>query len=391
MALPPRLRMYALAARRRARLVLGLDADPYPQPPAGAELSPSIAHGRAVGAARPAISWRYDGGDFSAWQSRARAKLIALTGFPARRAAPKSREPADFLLCGGMRRRRVYLELWDGTSAPVDVVWQADAQGALPAVICLQGTNSGSHLSWGEARLPPDPVKIAAGADYARQAARLGFAAFCLEQSCFGERRERALSPVSASATIDAANHALLLGRTLIGERAGDVASVVDWIASGAAGQALSLELDTARVHAMGNSAGGAVALYAAAMDTRIAGVLASGCIGYVRDTIARRRDDSGQNVVPGMLNWLETDDVLSLVAPRPLLAVSGTRDHIFPASGMERVVASARDAYQAAEAGLALAALSPEGPHGFYPALSWAAFAALLEGRSMVGAGTQS
>ncbi len=391
MALPPRLRSYALAACRRARRVLGLDTDPYPRPPAGAELSPSIAHGRAVDAARPALSWRRDGGDFSAWQSRARAKLIALTGFPVHRPAPKSGEPAEFSAGPGLQRRRVYLALWNGAHAPVDVVWQAGAPGALRAVICLQGTNSGSHLSWGEARLPPDPVKIAAGADYARQAARLGFAAFCLEQSCFGERRERLLSPVSASATIDAANHALLLGRTLIGERAGDVASVVDWIASGAAGRALSLDFDPTRVHAMGNSAGGAVALYAAAMDTRIAGVLASGCVGFVRDTIARRRDDSGQNVVPGMLNWLETDDVLALVAPRPLLAVSGTRDHIFPASGMERVVASALDAYKAAEAGLALAALSPEGPHGFYPALSWAAFAELLGGRSMAGAGPQS
>ena len=39
----------------------------------------------------------------------------------------------------------------------------------------FRSTNSGSHLSWGEARLPPDPLKIAGGGDYARQAARLGF------------------------------------------------------------------------------------------------------------------------------------------------------------------------------------------------------------------------
>lgn len=285
-------------------------------------------------------------------------------------------------MLGGLKRRRVYLRLWSGADTPVDAVWR-EGGGRRPVMICLQGTNSGSHLSWGETRMPPDPAKVAGGGDYARQAAARGYIAICLEQSCFGERAERHIKPRSDSSTIDTANHAFLLGRSLLGERAADVSSLMDWLAADGASRDLGLAADIERVFIMGNSAGGSVALYAAALDTRIAGVLASGCVGFVRDTIARRRDDSAQNVVPGLLNWLETDDVVGLVAPRPLLAISGTRDHIFPYAGVAAVTESARRVYQAMRAEGNLAAVSANGPHRFYPEIAWPAFERLVGGTS--------
>ena len=230
--------------------------------------------------------------------------------------------------------------------------------------------------------MPPDPVKITGGGDYARQAAARGYVAICLEQSCFGERAERHIAPRSASATIDTANHAFLLGRSLLGERAADVSSLMDWLTAGGA-RDLGLAVDPARIFIMGNSAGGSVALHATSLDTRIAGVLASGCVGFVRDTIARRRDDSAQNVVPGFLNWLEMDDVAGLVAPRPLLVISGTQDHIFPFSGAAAVVESARGVYRALGADACLAAVPAEGPHRFYPDVAWPAFERLVGGTS--------
>ncbi len=285
-------------------------------------------------------------------------------------------------MSGGLRRRRVYLRLWNGADAPVDAVWR-EGGGRRPMMICLQGTNSGSHLSWGETRMPPDPVKVTGGGDYARQAAARGYIAICLEQSCFGERAERHIKPRSASPTIDTANHAFLLGRSLIGERVADVSSLMDWLVDDGADRDLGLAADTQQIFIMGNSAGGSTALYAAALDTRIAGALASGCIGFVRDTIARRRDDSAQNVVPGLLNWLETDDIVGLVAPRPLLAISGVRDHIFPYAGVTAVMESARRVYQALGAEGNLAAVSAEGPHRFYPEVAWPAFERLVGGTS--------
>jgi len=377
-----RIAAYRIALRRRLALLVKGEFYPHPAAPADIELSPSLAHARALDAAFLRLSWSRAGiSDPRAWQAEARAKLAALAGYPAYRTAPEARHRTEHALPDGFKRRRVYLRLWSGSDAPVDAIWR-EGDGRRPVMICLQGTNSGSHLSWGEARMPPDPAKIASGGDYARQAAARGYVAICLEQSCFGERAERRITPRSGSATIDTANHAFLLGRSLLGERAADVSSLVDWIVGGGGGN-LGLAVDPTRIFVMGNSAGGSVALHAAALDTRIAGVVASGCVGFVRDTIARRRDDSAQNVVPGLLNWLEMDDVAALVAPRPLLAISGTRDHIFPYAGAAAVVESARRVYQALGARDHLAAASAEGPHRFYPEVAWSAFERLVGGTS--------
>lgn len=374
---------YRIAFRRRLALLLKGEFHPYPSSPADIELSPSLAHARALDAAPLRLSWEKAGiSDPFAWQAEARERLCILTGYPTDRATPAARYPSEYPMPDGFKRRRIYLRLWNGADAPVDVVWR-EGVGRRPAMICLQGTNSGSHLSWGETRMPPDPAKIAGGGDYALQAAAHGYIAICLEQSCFGERAERHLSPRSASATIDTANHAFLLGRSLLGERAADVSSLMDWLVANGAESDLGAPVEPTRIFIIGNSAGGSTALYAAALDTRIAGVLASGCIGFVRDTIARRRDDSAQNVVPGLLNWLETDDVVGLVAPRPLLAISGMRDHIFPHAGVAAVIDSAKRIYRAAGAEDNLSAVSADGPHRFYPGIAWPAFERLVGGPS--------
>ena len=211
-------------------------------------------------------------------------------------------------------------------------------------MICLQGTNSGAHISWGETRVPDDADKKAKGYDIALQAARRGYLAVAVEQSGFGERIERDPDLQSEGSRVDAAMRAFLLGRTLIGERCSDISSVVDWLVD----QQAALAIDPARIHIMGHSGGGTVAMYATALDVRIAAVLACGCLGFIRDTIGRRRDIQGQQVIPGILNWMETADIVGLVAPRAFVTVAGETDHIWPASAARHVVQEARAIYAA-------------------------------------------
>lgn len=366
-----------LALRRRIALRIKGEFNPYPDPPAGAALSPSQAHFAAYDAVPLRLSWSNAGiEDPAQWQSMARAKLVELTGYDMERPIPEIRHGQDFAPTNGLARRKLYLRVRDGRDIPVTIVTPEDHTGPLPVMICLQGTNAGAHLSWGEALMPADPLQIAEGKDYARQAVAHGYAAVCIEQSCFGERREQALARVSADPCIDAANHALLLGRTLLGERASDVSSVIDWIST------LPAEFDLSRVHAMGNSSGGTTAVFAAALDTRIGAVLAGGCVGFLRKTIAVRNDSAGQNVVPGILNWLEYDDVVALIAPRPLAAVSGDRDHIWPYAGVAEVVASARRVYDAVGATDAIIAAPAEGGHRFYPEQAWRSFLSVAGAR---------
>ena len=372
---------YRLAATRRLSLLLTGDFDPYPTPPGDVSLSPIEGHLRAYDQAPLALSWRRAGcAGPLVWQARGRVKLAELMGYRRPAASPTARHGQDQAVKRGLRAEKFYLGVREGVDVPVVVVSDRDSRGGRPVMLCLQGTNSGAHLSWGEARMPPDPLRLANGADYALQAVREGYVAVCVELACFGERRERRLRPRSPDPCIDAANHALLIGRTLLGERVMDLSSVIDWLES----ERTSFGLDMSRVHVLGQSSGGTVALHAAALDERIGAVLASGSVGYIRETIGRLRDGEGQNTIPGILDWLEYDDVVALTAPRPFLTVSGTLDHIFPFSGAARVVEGARAVYRAMGAERLVRAVPAEGPHRFYPEVTWPAWRGLLaEGAS--------
>lgn len=367
-----------LALCRRLLLALGREFDPYPAPPEGLGLSPSLRHRPNGVGAEMGLDWQRAGiADAAEWQCRVRDKLVELIGYGKFGGPPGVNHIRDLPARDGFNHRHLYIKVRDGLDLPVRMVWSPSIEGMenAPAMICLQGTNSGMHLSWGEARMPADPIKISNGADIALQAAARGFVAVCLEQTCFGERRERLLPRASSGPCIDAANHALLLGRSLVGERASDVSSVVNWLTEGDPG----LAIDPKRIYVMGSSAGGTTALFAGALDERIAGILAAGCIGFMRDTLLARGDPEGQNVVPGILRWFELDAVVALAAPRPFLTVSGDRDHIWPFAGAKDVVEAARPVYSAFDAVERVAAEQASGGHRFYPEIAWPAFARLL------------
>lgn len=377
----PSLGAAALAARRRVARWFGRERDPFADSVPGMALSPSERHFADYEAAPLTLRFpdRPDR-DVAAWQAQARRKLAELAGYQRGDLVPPAIHDSTTALPGGGTRRRIYLRARRGVDLPIHIIapkapTRSAPSGLMPVMICLQGTNSGAHLSWGEVRMPADAE--AKGYDFALQAAARGYIAVALEQSCFGERAERSISPRSEAPCVDATMHALLLGRSLLGERAADVSALVDWLIA----ESAALGADSARIHVMGHSAGGSVALFAAALDERIGAVLACGCIGPIRDTIGRRRDNQGQNVIPGILQWLELADVIGLVAPRPFATVAGEDDPIWPASGARAAIEEARAVYVALGASSRLRVESAPGAHFFRPDESWKALAAAMAG----------
>lgn len=370
----PGPRALAIALRRRALRWFGRAADPFAESVPGMALSPSARHFADYDAAPLALRFAQSPEqDAAAWQAVARARLAALAGYRRETTPPTALHAADFPLPAGGVRRRLYLRARPGVDIPVHVIMPRNGARPAPVMLCFQGTNTGAHLSWGEVRFPADADMK--GYDFALQAAARGFVAVAVEQCCFGERGERALAPRSAAPCVDATMHALLLGRSLMGERCSDVSAVVDWITA----ESAALGADPARICAMGHSAGGSVALFAAALDTRIAGALACGCLGFIRQTIGRRRDDQGQNVIPGILAWMEMADVVGLVAPRPFVTVAGEADPIWPASGAVAVVQEARAIYEKLGGAQRLRCVTAPGGHMFRPEPSWQSFASAL------------
>jgi dienelactone hydrolase len=158
--------------------------------------------------------------------------------------------------------------------------------------------------------------------------------------------------------------HCLLAGRTAIGERVWDVQQILDW--------ALRLpKVDHRHVLMMGNSGGGMVTMFAAAVDERIS-VAVSSC------SFAPTASASGYvfhcdcNTVPGLMDIGGLTGVVGLTAPRQVLAVNGRKDTLFSQTEIERGVAHARTHF--AGAGVPdhfQHRWGPEG-HRFYQDLMW-------------------
>ncbi|MGE5528940.1 MAG: hypothetical protein ACM3X6_07345 [Patescibacteria group bacterium] len=128
------------------------------------------------------------------------------------------------------------------------------------------------------------------------------------------------------------------LGGSVIGLRVHDAKRLVDYLQE-------REEFDTGRLGAMGISGGGMHTRYSTCLDTRIKACVISGYYSTFRDSVFAMRH-CACNFVPGLHVFGEMYDLVGLIAPRPLLVESGSRDPIFPREAVERSVARAREVY---------------------------------------------
>ncbi len=158
--------------------------------------------------------------------------------------------------------------------------------------------------------------------------------------------------------------HALLLGRTLIGERVYDVERGIDYLAS--RGDAA---MD--RIGVMGNSGGGTTSVFSAALLPRIAFAMPSSSFCTFRDSIMSIYH-CVDNYVPGLFKFAEMSDVLGLFAPKPVTIVAGENDTSFPIAGTVRAFEDLQGIYDACNAGKRCHLVIGKGGHRFYAEEAW-------------------
>jgi dienelactone hydrolase len=240
-----------------------------------------------------------------------------------------------------------------------------DVPPPYPFFICLQGHSTGMHNSIDIAREDDGLVAKSEGdRDFGLECMRRGLAALCIEQRSFGERREKTQKSVASNGCHDAAMQGLLLGRTLIGQRVFDVDRGIDYLAQRG-------DADMARLGVMGNSGGGTVTLFAAALLPRVQIAMPSCYFCSFRASIMSMHHCMC-NYVPRLFQYAEMGDVLGLFAPRPVIVVAGRQDTIFPLPGVRKQFAHLRRIYTAAGAAdRCRLVIGPEG-HRFYADLAW-------------------
>lgn len=140
----------------------------------------------------------------------------------------------------------------------------------------------------------------------------------------------------------------LWFGRTLWGMMVRDDQVALDYLCS-------RPEVDKTRIGATGMSMGSTRAWWLAAVDDRVAAVVAVACLTRYQNLIAHGnlRAHGLYYFANGLLNHCDTEGVLALIAPRPFLALTGDLDYGSPADGirdLERLVGQTYKAVGAEE-----------------------------------------
>jgi dienelactone hydrolase/lysophospholipase L1-like esterase len=156
----------------------------------------------------------------------------------------------------------------------------------------------------------------------------------------------------------------LWLGRTLWGMFVRDDQIALDYLCS-------RPEVDAARIGATGMSMGSTRAWWLAAVDERVAAVVAVACLTRYQNLIAHGelRQHGVYYFVDGLLEHFDTEGVLSLIAPRPFLALTGELDAGSPADGIRALEGAVGGTYRALGAGDRFrSVLYPETGHTYTP-----------------------
>jgi len=164
--------------------------------------------------------------------------------------------------------------------------------------------------------------------------AREGYVVLCIDAYAFGERRfQGPAGEKEEGRKTETSLFKMFLwqGRTLWGMMVCDDLLALNYLVS-------RREVDSERIAAMGMSMGSTRTWWAAALDERIKVAVSVACLTRYQNLIAHGRlwEHGIYYYVPNMLKEkLDTESVVALIAPRPLLTLTGDRDGGSPADGV--------------------------------------------------------
>ena len=317
-------------------------------------------------------SMRYDGKEeLSAWQSKARAKLTELLGFgEIEKYAVKPEIEIEYDVYAedlDCREIRFRVQTEENVTVPCHLCIPKDAKGVLPVAITLQGHSRGMHISLGRPKFDGDEATCKGGdRDFVVRALKEGICAIAVEQRCFGENggREGVTNPDCR----EVAMRAILLGRTLLGERVWDIMRIVDALTDDSRFADI---IDVNKIICLGNSGGGTATTYASALDERLKISVPSCAVCRYADSIGARLHCEC-NFVPNIAKYFDMGDLCAMIAPRGLVVVNGVLDEDFPIEGAKACVEVGREAYKAVGRENAIVHVIGNSGHRFYADGAW-------------------
>lgn len=162
---------------------------------------------------------------------------------------------------------------------------------------------------------------------FARKLCDKGMITIVPELLGFGEMRLKDIQDSAdrtSNSCLRLSSGLLSAGRTLLGMRVLEVQALIDIFKN---------DFSVSKIGIMGISGGGTVASFTTAIDDRIDACVISGYANCFKTSILAMRHCIC-NYLPGMLKSFDIPDILSSIAPRPMLWESGVNDPIYPVKG---------------------------------------------------------
>lgn len=270
----------------------------------------------------------------------------------------------------GHRHIHFTLQTEQGYFTHCDLLLPKEHKGKLPLCATLQGHSKGAHISLGTPKYPGDEELISSGdRDFCVRAVAEGFAALAVEQRAFGQCGGTVHGPACERPAMTA----LLLGRTLIGERVWDVMRVLDAIETHF-GDLITMKGSVL----MGNSGGGTATYYTACLEHRFEGFMPSCALCTYHDSIVVTHHCTC-NYVPGIARYFDMGDLAVMIAPKKLVVVCGKDDDIFPLHGVRKSFDVIKGLYAASDVPDNCALVIGHEGHRFYADAAWPVMKGML------------
>jgi len=175
--------------------------------------------------------------------------------------------------------------------------------------------------------------------------AKRGFVVLAIDAYCFGERNGRGPGGPAERDYVGeetTAKFNLWVGRTFWGMLLRDDLMALDYLAS-------RPEVDPGRMAVTGMSMGATRTWWLMALDERLKTGVAIACLTRYQNMIeheAIHEHDIGY-FVPNILNHFDSEAVVALIAPRPVLLQNGDQDNGSPVDGIRAIESAVRPAYR--------------------------------------------
>jgi cephalosporin-C deacetylase-like acetyl esterase len=304
--------------------------------------------------------------DYFTWKAQVKEKLTELLGMDVikENVCDPQFKIEEEIQKDGYKQIRFSFYSEVGAYVPCYLLVPNDIKGKLPVAIVLQGHNEMGFASSIGRVLKHETAEYDAGNGmFAVQAVKNGYIALAIEQRGMGERK--AMNTFDRRVALDGgickheAMTAILLGRTLIGERVHDISAAIDQLSNFDC-------CDVDKIIITGNSGGGTATYYSACFDERIKYAIPSCAVCAFKDSIAEMWHCTC-NYVPHMAEYFDMGELACLIAPRKLLVIYGAKDPIFPIKGTHEVYSVIEKIYKKENAAdNCRLVVMPERPHYF-------------------------